>query len=103
MGREIYTYLRDDEYQQFMAAFEKSLYRKISAYSRNLLLGKPVKVIHRNRSLDDFIEMGVGLRKDLRRVLSMEIFSSTELQELKSKIISIEEQLIKLVEICKQK
>lgn len=97
------TYFRDDEYQQFMAGFKKSSYRKISPYSKSLLLGKPVKMIYRDRSLDDFIEMGVGLRKDLRRFLSSPTFNPSDQQELTAKVASIEENLIQLVDLCRQR
>jgi hypothetical protein len=57
-------------------------------------------MVYRNRSLDDLIEMGVGLRKDLRLLLSREVLSAAEKEELNKKVISIQERLIQLVDIC---
>lgn len=94
------VYMDDDQHARFLEGFKNSIYRHKSEYGRKLLLGKPVKVIYRNRSMDDLIEMSVGLRKDVRRLLSGETLDPILKQELLDKITSIEEQLIKLIEIC---
>ena len=98
----IAIYMCKEEYEAFHEGFKNSLYRRRNDYARKLLLGKPVVMIYRNRSLDDFIDMGSGLRKELRRYLSTGTSSAQEKEELNKKIISIEENLIKLVELCKQ-
>src|ERR1700744_5212833 len=76
--RQLGVYLREKEYQAFMEAFGKSGYRSKTDYARNLVLGKPVKVLSRNRSLDDFIEFGVKLRKELRLLLEKDVFTPSE-------------------------
>ena len=95
-------YFRQGEFELFQEAFQNSNYQKRNDFARKLLTGKPVRVIYRNRSLDDLVEMGVGLRKDLKRVLSGEMLNDSEKDELKKRVISIEENLIKLIEVCKQ-
>ena len=99
--RKLTIDLWQGEYELFRKAFENSACRKQNDFARKLLTGKPVTVKYRNRSLDDFIEMGVGLRKDLRRLLSGETLSMAEKTEIRQRVITIEENLIKLVELCK--
>jgi len=95
------VYMCNADYQAFQRGFKNSLYQKQNEYARKLLLGKPVVTIYRNRSLDDFVEMGSGLKKELRRILS--IADPLEKEKLYTKIALIEENLINLVEICKLK
>jgi hypothetical protein len=92
--------LQAQEYEAFIGGFKSTLYKKKSHYARKLLLRQPVTMVYRNRSLDDLIEMGVGLRKDLRLLLSREVLSAAEKEELNKKVISIQERLIQLVDIC---
>jgi len=92
--------LNDAEYAAFLEGFKNSAYRHKSEYVRKLVLGKPVKMWYRNRSMDELVEMGVGLRKDLRRVLAGEAIDPNSKQELSNRLVVIEEQLIKLVKIC---
>ena len=53
------------EYETFQASFKKTGFRIISDYQRALLLGKPVKLHYRNRSLDDFLDFAGALRVSL--------------------------------------
>jgi len=94
------TQMRPEEYQAFLEGFKHSLCKKKSHYARRLLLGKPVSVIYRNRSLDDFIEMVIGLRKDLRDLRSKENFSASEKEMLNQLILGVQGQLIKFIDIC---
>lgn len=87
--------MQADEYGSFLKGFGRTLYKKKSHYARKLLLGEPVTVIYRNHSLDDFIEMAVGLMKDLRLYVSMETLSVTEKETLEQRILSIQNILSK--------
>ena len=95
--------MKEAEYQAFMKGYKATVYRSISAYARKLLLGKPVELIYRNRSLDDFIELAVKIRKELKVLLSKETFTPSEKAELKLKMTFIEENLIRIVELCNRK
>jgi len=86
-----------------MEAFQATVYRNKTDYARNLVLGKPVRVLYRNRSLDDLIELGVKMRKELRLLLEKDVFTAAEKEELIHKITHIEESLIKIVETCGRK
>lgn len=96
----IKVYVNEEQHSRFLEGFNNSSYRIKSDYGKNLLLGKPVKTICRNRSIDDLVEMGAGLRKDLRRLLAGETFEPSQKEELSARIGSIEEHLIKLIELC---
>lgn len=95
--------LKEREYGKFILAYKATAYRSKAAYARKLLLGKPPTVLHRNRSLDEFIETGVQLRKELKLLSAKDTLTTEEKMELRHKLVSIEESLIKIVELCKQK
>ncbi|WP_188934175.1 hypothetical protein [Puia dinghuensis] len=86
-----------------MENYKATIYKSKASYLRKLVLGQPVAVIYRNRSLDDFIETAVKLRKDLKILLGKETFTTIEKEELKRKMTIIEENLIKIVTPCNHK
>ena len=57
--------LKPQEYTQLHRQFNKTTCRKLSDYSRKILLGKPVVATYRNKSLDDFMTEMILLRKEL--------------------------------------
>ena len=60
--------LKPDEYNKLHKAFKKTTCRKISDYSRKILLGKPLVATYRNQSLDDFMTEMMQLRAELNSV-----------------------------------
>jgi len=94
--------LTEDEYKAFLRAYEVTTYRSLSTYGRKLVLGKPVSTIIRNRSIDDFIELGVKLRKELKILLAKDSLTEIDKEILLEKIILIEENLLNLVDLCSQ-
>lgn len=60
--------LSEAEYQQMMESFSQATDLKLSSYARKLLLGKPIKVLYRNATLDDFMEEMVRLRRELAAI-----------------------------------
>lgn len=100
MRHTITVHMKLPEYEAFMEGFRNTLYKIKSDYARKLLLGHPVTVVYRNRSLDDLFEMGVGLREELQRLSSMETFSVSEKEELSKRMVSFQEKLIQLIELC---
>src|SRR4051812_2173428 len=57
--------LKPDEYEKLHRHFSKTTCRKISDYSRKILLGKPITNTCRNQSLDDFMTEMMRLRNEL--------------------------------------
>ena len=101
--RIISVYLEQSEYEKLMEDYKATIYRSKASYLRKLVLGQPVAVIYRNRSLDDFIETAVKLRKGLKALLGKEAFTPVEKEELKLQMNVIEETLIKIVTLCNHK
>ncbi len=64
-NRRINFRLTEAEHRRLTEAWQKSSDRKLSDYGRKLLLGKPVTVFIRDRSLDLFIAEMARLRKEL--------------------------------------
>ncbi len=56
------------EFEKINSRFAKTTCRKISEYSRNILLGKPVTFYTRNQSLDEFMLEMIRLRKELNHI-----------------------------------
>ncbi len=57
-----------DEYKLIEKRFQESMFRKISEYSRALMLQKPVRVIYRDKSMDDVLEELILIRKELNYI-----------------------------------
>jgi len=100
---QIGVHMQKSDYEQFLIGYNRTIYRSRNEYARKLLLGKPVTIVHRNRSLDDFIETAVKLKKDLRLLLSKNSFTTTEKEILGKQLTSIENNLIEIVHRCGRK
>jgi hypothetical protein len=99
----VHVFMLESEYQEFMQGYKSSTCRTKGSYVRKLLLGKPVTVMYRNRSLDDFIEWAVQLRKELKLIVSKDSLPDTDKDDLRRQLNSIEQNLIKIVDQCSQK
>jgi hypothetical protein len=60
--------LKPAEYSQLHKHFSKTTCRKLSDYSRKILLAKPVTSLYRNQSLDDFMAEMIKLRSELNGI-----------------------------------
>lgn len=60
--------LKPEEFNQFKKQYERSRFRKMSDYGRAVLLGKPVAVFYRDKSMDEILEELVLLRRELNAV-----------------------------------
>lgn len=61
----IHIRLSEGEFKRINAGFSRSTNRKRSEYIRHILLGKPVTIYTRSKSLDDFLEEMIVLRREL--------------------------------------
>ncbi len=57
--------LKPDEYEKIHTQFSKTTCRKISEYTRKVLLEKPITTYYRNQSMDDFMTEMIALRNEL--------------------------------------
>jgi hypothetical protein len=62
------TRFTPEEYRIVRSRFEKSMFRKMSEYSRSVLLQKPVTLTYRDRSMDEVLEELILLRKELNYI-----------------------------------
>lgn len=60
--------MKEEQYNQIKSNFESSTEHKLSEYARKVLLNKPVRILHRNRSLDDFMTEMIALRGELNAI-----------------------------------
>jgi glutaminase len=111
--RLLHVRFTEQEFEKINAQFTRSTCRKISEYVRKILLDKPVKIYHRNQSLDDLMTELVALKNELnaiannynqvvKRLHSMQDFSElqawlllheTGRQTLTEKIIEIKSKI----------
>ncbi|MBO9658906.1 MAG: hypothetical protein J7527_08770 [Chitinophagaceae bacterium] len=68
MTRHVRVRLTEKEYERLWAAFKQTTKRKLSEYIRALLMGKPVTVYTRNRSLDELIPVLLQLKNELSAI-----------------------------------
>lgn len=66
--RLVQARLTSEEYQRIHSRLSRSTFKKMSDYLRHALLDKPIKMLHRNQSLDDFMSEMILLRKELNAV-----------------------------------
>lgn len=59
---------KPDEYKIINDRFKKTMFRKMSEYSRNVLLEKTITVTHRDQSMDEVLEELILLRKELNAI-----------------------------------
>lgn len=59
------TRFTPEEYEIIRLRFKKSMFRKMSEYSRSVLLHKPVVFTYRDKSMDDMLEELILLRREL--------------------------------------
>ena len=104
--------LSEYEFKKIHEGFSRSTKRKRSEYVRSILLGKPICVYTRNKSIDDFLNEMILLRQELNHIgnnfnqLVKKLHSMEEKWETKSWVIlneKIQSLLIKKVEEIENK
>ena len=60
--------LTREEYEQVAKRCESSTCKKLSEYVRHIIFNKPITVLQRNQSLDDFMSEMIVLRNELNQV-----------------------------------
>lgn len=104
--------LTSKEYEQLKLRQEQTIDRKLSDFARKMLLGKPIRVFTRNRSLDLFMEEMIQLRKELnfignnfnqvvRKINAVQMAGELSLWLPVSK--KLQEQLLKKTAVIKDK
>ncbi len=92
----LHLLLKPDEYSLLHKYFRKTTCRKLSDYSRKILLNKPVTENYRNQSLDDFMTEAIKLRNELNSIGNnfnqavKKLHTLSQITEFKSWIIYFE-------------
>ncbi len=90
--------LKPEEYALLHKHFRKTTCRKLSDYSRKILLNKPLTENYRNQSLDDFMTEAIKLRNKLNSIGNnfnqavKKLHTLSQIAEFKSWIIHFETQ-----------
>ena len=66
--RRVTIRFKPEEFKVIEKRFEKSMFRKVSEYSRSVLLQKPVIFTYRDKSMDDMLEELILLRRELNYI-----------------------------------
>ena len=66
--RRITLRFKPIEYKLVEGRFKKTVFLTMSEYSRSVLLGKNITVIHRDKSMDDVLEELILLRKEINSI-----------------------------------
>ncbi len=88
--------LKETEYDKIKQKFSKSTCRKLSQYTRRVLLEKPITVNQRNQSLDDFMAEMIRLRNELNAIGNnlnqsvKKLYTLSQIHEFRNWIISNE-------------
>ncbi|MBL4674605.1 MAG: plasmid mobilization relaxosome protein MobC [Mucilaginibacter sp.] len=68
LTRVLLTRFRQAEYEMINNRFKKTRFRKLSEYVRSVLLGKPVTIFYRDRSMDELLEEMISMRQELNAI-----------------------------------
>jgi hypothetical protein len=67
-SRRITTRLKSNEFKILDDRFKKTRFRKLSEYTRSVLLEKPITVTYRDKSMDEILEELILLRRELNAI-----------------------------------
>ena len=60
--------LTENEFEKINSQFSKTTCRNLCEFARKILFAKPVTILHRNQSLDDFMAEMIQLRTELNAI-----------------------------------
>lgn len=67
-SRRVIVRFKPAEFELLEKRFKKTLFRKLSEYTRNVLLEKNITVTYRDKAMDDVLEELILLRRELNAV-----------------------------------
>jgi len=67
-NRRLIVRFKPAEFELIEKRFKKTLFRKLSEYSRNVLLEKSITVSYRDKAMDDVLEELILLRRELNAI-----------------------------------
>jgi hypothetical protein len=67
-SRRVIVRFKQTEFDLLEKRFKKTLFRKLSEYTRNVLLEKNITVTYRDKAMDDVLEELILLRRELNAI-----------------------------------
>jgi hypothetical protein len=67
-SRRVIIRFKQAEFELLEKRFKKTLFRKLSEYTRNVLLEKQITVTYRDQAMDDVLEELILLRRELNAI-----------------------------------
>jgi hypothetical protein len=67
-SRRLIVRFKPKEFELLERRFKKTVFRKLSEYTRDVLLEKSITVTHRDKAMDDILEELILLRRELNSV-----------------------------------
>jgi len=68
--KHVAVWLLEEEWKALEKKIGQTTCRSVSEYLRKVILGEPVRVLHRSQSLDDLIQEAILLRKELQSMMA---------------------------------
>lgn len=96
--KQIAVCVTEKQYEQLLLACGRSLAPSLSDYVRNILFGKPVKILYRDQGYDEFIEVAIQVKKNLTVILAQKWISQASESQLLHDIATMTSLLIKIDE-----
>lgn len=98
----LHIWLLPEEMEKLKEQASSSIYKSMSAYARKLVTKKRVSIYYRNKSFDDFVDVAIELRNELRRIGEKNFFSPGGEEEFLQLVKHIQLAIDKLVDQCLQ-
>jgi hypothetical protein len=89
-----------EEYEAIQILARETTCRSFSEYARKVLMGKPVVVTIRNRSLDDLIDVLTGIYANLEGLGARPSWGPKEREEVARVLEMISSTVFKIIEQC---
>ncbi len=89
-----------EEYEAMHALARQTTCRSFSEYARKMLMGRPVVVTVRNRSLDELIDVLTGIYADLEGLAARPGWVLKDREEITRVLENISSTLFKIIEQC---
>ena len=67
-SRRVIVRFKPAEFELLQKRFKRTLFRKLSEYTRNVLLEKNIMVTYRDKAMDDVLEELILLRRELNAI-----------------------------------
>lgn len=100
---EKHVYMTPQQWKKIENDLTHSTCNSFSEYVRKVIMKKPITLFHRNQSFDEFIDIMIVWRKEVREILGKPTLTENDVNVLKQLFKQIQEGINKLVDLCSLK